>query len=186
MFIIHSTSFPGDLEDHTPLWRTHFHFRQFCVNKCPDRYENCSQLPWVAHMWSASRRHVMLCYKSDPKHYTIRTPTARWWFRARQLCCRGPSTPPTTNFYKKPSSKKSISGFTRSILLRKYFYHENWDQWGAAADAHLYWDPYCNGLWEMSCLFWQFFEFVGLEKRSHTLPTLTSIKLYISNIKYIL
>ena len=34
--------------------------------------------------------------------------------------------------------------------------------------------------------FWQFFEFVGLEKRSHTLPTLTSIKLYISNIKYIL
>ena len=71
--------------------------------------------------WSASRRHVMLCYKSDPKHYTIRTPTARWWFRARQLCCRGPSTSPTTNFYKKQSSKKSISGFTRSILLKIYF-----------------------------------------------------------------
>ena len=131
-------------------------------------------------------RYPGICYKSDPKHYTIRTPTARWWFRARQLCCRGPSTSPTTNFYKKQSSKKSISGFTRSILLRKYFYHENWDQRGAAADVHLYWDPYCNGLWEMTCLFWQFFEFVGLEKRSHTLPTLTSIKLYISNIKYML
>ena len=63
----------------------------------------------------------MLCYKSDPKHYTIRTPTARWWFRARQLCCRGPSTSPMTNFYKKQSSKKSISGFTRSILLKNIF-----------------------------------------------------------------
>ena len=133
--------------------------------------------------WSASQRHIMICYKSYPKPCPVRTPTARWWFRARQLCCRGPSTSPITNFYKKQSSKKSISGFTRSILLRKYFYHENWDQWGAAADAHLYWDPYCNGLWEMTCLFWQFSEFVGLEKRSHTLRTLTSIKLYISNIK---
>ena len=63
----------------------------------------------------------MICYKSYPKPCPVRTPTARWMFRARQLCCRGPSTPPTTNFYKKPSSKKSISGITRSILLRKYF-----------------------------------------------------------------
>ena len=63
-------------------------------------------------------RYPGICYKSYSKHYHIRTPAARWWFRARQLCCRGPSTPPTTNFYKKQSSKKSISGFTRSIFLK--------------------------------------------------------------------
>ena len=107
----------------------------------------------IVPTWSASQRHVMICYKSYPKPCPVRTPTARWWFRARQLCCRGGgSTPPTTNFYKKQSSKTSICGVPRSILLRKYFYHEKIDQW-AAADAHLYWDPYCNGLWEMTCDF---------------------------------
>ena len=93
-------------------------------------------------MWSASQRHVMICYKSYPKPCPVRTPRTLWWSRARQFCYRGASTTPITNFYKKQSSKKSISGFTRSILLRKYFYHENWDQRGAAADAHLYRDPY--------------------------------------------
>ena len=35
-------------------------------------------------------------------------------------------------------------------------------QWWTAADDHLYWNPYCNGLWEMQRKIWSFFESVGL------------------------
>ena len=76
------------------------------------------------------------------------------------------------------------SRFKRSIFLQKYFYGENWDLWGSAADGHLYWDSDCNEMQEMKCIFWWFFESAGPQKRSHTLPELTSIKKHICNIKW--
>ena len=58
-----------------------------------------------------------------------------------------------------------------------------WAKWRPAADARLYWDSYCNGIREMQCRFWWFFEPVGPQKRSHTLPLATSLKKHICNIK---
>ena len=55
--------------------------------------------------------------------------------------------------------------------------------WWTAGDVHLYWNPYCNGLWEIQCIFWWVFESVGPHKRSQTLPVMTSDNKYISNIK---
>ena len=52
-----------------------------------------------------------------------------------------------------------------------------------AADTSLYRDPYYNGIWEIQCKFWWFFESVGSHKRSQTLPAITSDNKYICNIK---
>ena len=74
------------------------------------------------------------------------------------------------------------SGFRRSISLRKK-YGAFFDGMTRQETRCLYWNPYCNGFLEIQRKFWWFFESVGLQKRPHTLPVLTSIKKYICNIK---
>ena len=54
---------------------------------------------------------------------------------------------------------------------------------GSQQMLNLYWDPYYNGLREIRLQFWWFFESVGVQKCSHTISMMTSLKKYICNIK---
>ena len=84
----------------------------------PRNYRGIIFLPWCYNTatrssqpptWSASQRHVMICYKSDSKHYTIAIPTALHTLRMSDCCYNPLERPPITNFYKKPSSKNPLA-----------------------------------------------------------------------------
>ena len=69
---------------------------------------------------------------------------------------------PHANRRKEPFFQLQIA-FTHgpiacSFATRPFFQPE----WRTQASVHLYWNPNCNGLWEMQRKFWSFFESVGL------------------------
>ena len=71
----------------------------------------------------------------------------------------------------------------RQLFLRASNCSPKLAKWRPAADTSLYRDPYYNGIWEIQCKFWWFFESVRSHKRSQTLPVITSDNKYICNIK---
>ena len=71
----------------------------------------------------------------------------------------------------------------RQLFLQAENCSQNAAKWRPGADTSLYRDPYYNGIWEIQCKFWWFFESVGSHKRSQTLPAITSDNKYICNIK---
>ena len=71
----------------------------------------------------------------------------------------------------------------RAFRVQSIWSPPKWAKWRPAADTSLYRDPYYNGIWEIQCTFWRFFESVGSHKRSQTLPVITSDNKYICNIK---
>ena len=113
---------------------------------------------------------------------------------AREEAGAAASDATATIFAENDGSGMDIHGFEahlpapntfcwRQLFLRASNCSPKLAKWRPAADTSLYRDPYYNGIWEIQCIFWWFFESAGAHKRFQTLPAIPSGKKCICNIK---
>ena len=127
---------------------------------------------------------TLICYISFKKHYT--TP----WRLAPRSDCFSLRIPVSMGYQR--TLMWGFKEFGNGLLVfagghfpRNFIFGLKLAKIeGSRQILNLYWDSYYNEIQEMKCIFWWFFESAGLQKRSDTLPELTSIKKHICNIKY--